>query len=357
MTSLQTYGWDALYAASFDDLALIDCIPGRVVADHGGYIRVAVPQGCTAEVAGKLAHDSEPHDRPKVGDWVALKLDDQRKGIIYAVLPRRSAINRKAAGSGAARQVLAVNVDIAFVVQALDFDFNISRLERYTYQLQQSNISPVFIFNKVDTAKHLQENLAEIESLGVPYLVTSATQGTGIDRLQAMIPDGKTAVFLGSSGVGKSTLTNALLGADRQKTAAIRESDSMGRHTTSHRELFVLPSGGLVIDTPGIRELQLWGEEEYLSKSFTDIEELARGCEFRNCSHGKERHCAVLAAIAKGQISDARLSSYIKLKTEILSVAHAAASLSAKQKKQRAKRIRKAISLDEKLSDDSEVYE
>lgn len=353
--NLETYGWNDSFAAAYRSFALDRCIPGRVVADHGSYLKVVIPAEITAELSGALMHGSEPYQLPKVGDWVALQLSDHNRAVIHAVLPRRSEINRKAAGTGNARQVLATNVDIAFVVQALDFDFNPSRLERYTYQLRQSHIEPIFIFNKADKASDLSDKLAIITVMNVPFIVTTATQGKGIDEIRAIVVKGKTAVFLGSSGVGKSTLTNALLGDERQKTAAVRESDSMGRHTTSHREIFVLPSGGLIIDTPGIRELQLWGEEEYLSQSFKDVEELAKGCEFRNCSHTKEENCAVLAAIHNGALVATRLESYLKFKNELQTQAFTVASLSAKQKKQRARRVRQAIQLDEKLASDAEL--
>lgn len=356
MIDIKTYGWNNHFAVDFKHLGLADCMPGRVVADYGSYLKVAAGQEYEAEVSGKLAHDSEPHQRPKVGDWVALQPNDSNRGIIYAVLSRHSEINRKSVGTGSVRQVLATNVDIAFVVQALDFDFNLSRLERYTYQLRQSNIEPIFIFNKVDKALDLSAKLATIKSLNIDFIITSATEGQGVERVRAAIPKGKTAVFLGSSGVGKSTLTNALLGDERQKTAAIRESDSMGRHTTSHRELFVLPSGGLIIDTPGIRELQLWGEEEYLASSFKDIEALASRCEFRNCSHTKELNCAVIKAIGLGILPPGRLASYLKLKNELQGESFNLAAQTAKQKKQRASRLRKTIQLDEKLHDDSELY-
>ena len=357
MLELENYGWDNQVAADFKDLKLGDCQPARVVADYGGYLKVAAPSEYTAEIAGKLAHDSEPYQRPKVGDWVALQAGDQNHGIITAVLPRHGEINRKAAGTGNARQVLATNVDIAFVVQALDFDFNLSRLERYTYQLRQSKIEPIFVFNKVDRAIDLEAKLVQIQALDIPFIVTSATEGRGVAEIQSMIASGQTAVFLGSSGVGKSTLTNALLGDDRQKTAAVRESDSMGRHTTSHRELFILPGGGLIIDTPGIRELQLWGEEEYLSSSFKDVEDLAAKCEFRNCSHTKELNCAVRRAIVENALPAARLESYSKLKAELRQADFTAAALTAKQKKQRARRLRQAVALDEKLADDGELYD
>lgn len=355
--NLETYGWNDVFATAYDELVLDECVPGRVVADYGGFLKLVIPDEVTAEIGGSLAHVSEPFQLPKVGDWVAVQINDSSRAIIRAVLPRSSEISRKAAGTGGGRQVLATNVDVAFVVQALDFDFNPARLERYTYQLRQSHIKPIFIFNKADKAQDMPGKLALIETLNTPFIITTAITGEGIPQIEAMIPSGKTAVFLGSSGVGKSTLVNAMLGDERQKTAAVRESDSMGRHTTSHREIFVLPGGGLIIDTPGIRELQLWGEEEYLSQSFADIEELVGECEFRNCSHTKEEKCAVLQAIESGALPASRLDSYLKFKNELQSQAFAAASLSAKQKKQRSRRLRKATQLDEKLESDAELFD
>ena len=356
MVYLSDLGYNDDFSTAFDALCLTDCVPARVIADYGGYLKVASPEVGEAEVAGALLHVSEPHELPKVGDWVALDPTNTSRAIIRAVLPRSSEINRKAAGTSCNRQVLATNVDIAFVVQALDFDFSPARLERYSYQLRQSNIEPIFIFNKADKELDLATKMALITQLGVPFIIATATIGAGIENISAMITQAQTAVFLGSSGVGKSTLTNALLGVQQQKTAPIRESDSTGRHTTSHRELFILPGGGLIIDTPGIRELQLWGEEDYLVKSFGDIELLASACEFRNCSHTKETKCAVVEAIESGELLASRLESYLKFKHELRTQTFAAASESAKQKKLRARRIKKATQLDEKLADDSDEW-
>ena len=356
MIDLQDYGYTDQFAASFNGLALLNCVPGRVVADYGGYLRVVTPEEVEAEIAGTLQHESESYLLPKVGDFVALEKGSGNKAMIRAVLKRKSEIDRKAAGTGNNRQVLAANVDVAFVVQALDQDFSPMRLERYMYQLRRSNIEPIFIFNKADKAYDSDEKIASIASLGIPSIVASATNGVGIEEIQGYIKNAATAVLLGSSGVGKSTLTNQLLGTEQQKTAAIRERDSTGRHTTSHRELFLLPGGGMIIDTPGIRELQLWGEEEFLSKSFGDIEELALGCEFNNCGHTKELNCAVIAAVEGGTLSATRLESYLKFKQELKVRAYSAVSQSAKQKKQRARRLKKAIQLDEKLKDDGELY-
>jgi ribosome biogenesis GTPase len=353
---LHTYGYDDFFATQFALSGLDTCIPGRVVADFGGYLRVATPDEYEAEIAGALLHTQDKYLLPKVGDFVAIEKGTDNKATIRAVLTRRSEIDRKSAGSQNSRQVLAANVDVAFVVQALDHDFSPTRLERYMYQLAQSNIETVFVFNKADKAYDSEEKIASVTRLGMPVILATATTGQGIDEIRARITGAKTAVFLGSSGVGKSTLTNQLLGSDQQKTAAIRERDSTGRHTTSHRELFLLPSGGMIIDTPGIRELQLWGEEEFLAKSFGDIEELALACEFNNCSHTKELHCAVLAAIDQGALSAIRLESYLKFKQELRDSARLASESSMKQKKQRARRLKKAIQLDEKLHDDEEQY-
>jgi ribosome biogenesis GTPase len=353
---LHDYGYNDELAKKFADLTMPGYIPGRVVADYGGFLKVVTPDEVEAEIAGALLHEVEPHQLPKVGDWVAIQVGSGSKATIRAVIPRVSEISRKAAGTTNKRQVLASNVDIAFVVQALDHDFSPMRLERYMYQLAQSNIEAIFVFNKVDKTYDVDDILTPVVAMDVPYIVTSALKGIGIDKIRARMSDGKTAVFLGSSGVGKSTLTNELLGSYQQKTAAIRESDSSGRHTTSHRELFLVPGGGMIIDTPGIRELQLWGEEEFLAHSFGDIEELALSCEFTNCSHTKELNCAVRAAVNGGTLSTTRLQSYLTFKNELQTQAFAAASESAKQKKLRARRMKKAIQLDEKLRDDEELY-
>lgn len=356
MTDLRTYGFSQLQQDAFSELALVDHVPARIVADFGGYLKVVTPNEYEAEVAGALLHEADTYLLPKVGDWVAVQIGEHNKATIRAVLPRHSEISRKAPGSVTAKQVLATNIDIAFVVQALDHDFSPNRLERYSYQLKQSDIEPVFVFNKQDKSKNLQEQISIVEDMNIPYILTTASEKKGIEAIEKYLKQGVTAVFIGSSGVGKSTLTNALVGDDKQKTAAVRTSDSTGRHTTSHRELFLLPTGGMIIDTPGIRELQLWGEEEFLAKSFEDIVTLARDCEFRNCSHTKEIHCAVLAAIESGDLSESRLENYLRFKQELSTTRLKVTSESIKLKKQRARRRRKAVELDEKSRDDGELY-
>ncbi|MEO8105632.1 MAG: ribosome small subunit-dependent GTPase A [Candidatus Saccharibacteria bacterium] len=321
MDDLQAYGWNDNFAAVWHELELDEYTPGRVIADRGSHLKVVTPLEYAAEIAGKLSHSSRSDELPKIGDWVALRLGEDNKATIHAVLPRQSEVSRRMAGDRFGKQILAANIDIAFVVQALDDDFSAARLERFIYQLRQSHIEPIFIFNKADLAQELAAKCSEVETLNIPYLITSAQTDQGLDQVAAAIPAGKTAVFLGSSGVGKSTLTNKLLGYERQKTAPVRVSDSTGMHTTSHRELFTLPNNGMIIDTPGIRELQLWGDETYLADTFPDIESLAADCKYRTtCSHSHEEGCKVIEAIQNKQLDPARLANYLKFQIELRAV-------------------------------------
>lgn len=321
MNDLQAYGWNDYFAAAWRKLELDEYAPGRVIADRGSHLKVVTPLEYAAEIAGKLSHSARSDELPKIGDWVALRLGADNKATIHAVLPRKSEVSRRMAGDRFGKQILAANIDIAFVVQALDDDFSAARLERFIYQLRQSNIEPIFIFNKADLAQELDTKRTEVEKLNIPYLITSAQTNQGLNQVAAAIPAGKTAVFLGSSGVGKSTLTNKLLGFERQKTAAVRASDSTGMHTTSHRELFALPNNGMVIDTPGIRELQLWGDETYLADTFPDIETLAADCKYRTtCGHTHEEGCKIIEAIQSNQLDPARLTNYRKFKIELQEV-------------------------------------
>lgn len=356
MSTLETFGWNDFFANQLGGALEPGQLVGRVAADYGGYLKVVTPEERTAEVAGKLKFNHASHELPKVGDWVVLQVHGDDRAVIDRVITRKSEVSRKASGGKVGKQILAANIDVAFIVQALDGDFNIARLERYVYQLRQAEIDPVFIFNKADLATDLPAQLQQVNQLAVPYLVTNAISGDGLQQVRDKIQPGYTAVFLGSSGVGKSTLTNLLLGEDRQLTGERREHDARGRHTTSYRELFVLPGGGLIIDTPGIRELQLWGEEDILLASFADIAALASECEFRNCSHTKEHHCAVRAAVKKGKMSMDRLESYRKLQHELRLASEQKSVSEAKLQKQRSRRIRQTIASREKLQDDSTLY-
>lgn len=275
---------------------------------------------CWAHASGKLRLESETGgDWPAVGDWVAVELQDGgRDAVIQRVLPRRSHFSRKSAGKEIAEQVIASNVDIALIVTALDGDFNLRRIERYMAQCWESGARPAIVLNKADACTERTERVTKAErvALGVPVFVASAKTGEGIEALEASFRKGQTIVFLGSSGAGKSTLVNRLLGEERQSTGAVRESDSRGRHTTTSRELFLLPGGAMVIDTPGLRELQLWDAAEGLTEAFADVDELAARCKFRDCRHQNEPGCAVQSAIASGILDAERLESLHKLERE-----------------------------------------
>lgn len=317
MNNLEQLGWNDNWQQRWDDLALARCVPGRVIADHGASHKVAIPGEIVADASGHLRYASKQAELPKVGDWVAVQENEPGRGVIQAVLPRISEISRRNPGKKLEKQVMAANVDIAFLVQALDADFSPARLQRYLLQLGQQAITPVIVLNKADRAADVDARVQQVTHFGVEIVVASATEGQNIAAIAAFIAPGKTAVFLGSSGVGKSTITNALLGEQRQATQEVREADAKGRHTTTHRELFMLPGGGLLIDTPGIRELQLWSTEADLEAMYPDIEPLVTACRFADCSHTQEPGCAVLAALADGRLDEHRWLSYGKLQGEI----------------------------------------
>lgn len=315
---LKEYGWDEDVQRQWEKIQTVDTIPGRVIADFGGSLTVVTPKKYTASVAGNLKKEKTDF-LPKVGDWVSLRPDDDEIGVIRAVFARKNSLDRKAPGGRIEKQVLAANIDVAFIVQSLNDNFNPMRLDRYAFQLAESNIRPIFVFNKQDIADEINEKKVQIQSWGRDVVFTDALSGSGVEKLMNFISEHETAVFIGSSGVGKSTLTNRILGEDRQKTAEVR-SDDRGRHTTSHRELFIAPNGGIIVDTPGIRELQLWGEEGSLEAVFPDIVELAQHCRFRNCHHTvKEKGCAVQQAIKKRELTAERFESYTKLRDELAS--------------------------------------
>lgn len=271
----------------------------------------------TAELAGSFSREQNREHTPKVGDWVAARLSDSGNAVIEAVLPRQSEIARKVAGKQTTKQVIAANVDIAFVLLALDNDFSIERLQRFLYQLSVSDIAPVIVLNKADKVADTAPYIASLRTLKLPIIVCTATEGPGVAEILAHIHSGQTAILLGSSGVGKSTLTNKLLTREAQATKAVRESDETGQHTTVHRELFVLPGGGLLIDTPGIRELQLWGTQEELDDNFDDVADLMSHCKYSTCQHGSEPGCAVRAALSSGRLPASRYADYIKMKAEL----------------------------------------
>lgn len=317
MDQLAQFGWTDELASKWQELALDGVVPARVIADFGTSLKVATPALVTAELSGKLAHYTAREHTPKTGDWVAVRLSDSGNAVIEVVLPRRSEIARKVAGKQVKKQIMAANIDVAFVLLALDNDFSVERLKRFLYQLSISNIAPVIVLNKADKVTDLTPYLDSLQSLGLPIIIATATEGSGVPEILAHIRPGQTALLLGSSGVGKSTLTNQLLGRDAQATKAVRASDDTGQHTTVHRELFVLPSGGLLIDTPGIRELQLWGTEEDLDDNFDDVALLISKCKYNSCRHKDEEGCAVRAALQSGELQASHYADYVKMKTEL----------------------------------------
>ena len=320
MSDLIALGWDDTRAEQFEPHSDAGLTPGRVAVQHRGAYDVLTELGeLRVDVAGRLYDGSTPADLPAVGDWVAVAArPDEQGGTIQAVLPRNTKFSRKTAWQAAEEQVLAANVDVVFIVSSLNEDLNLRRLERYLTLGWESGARPVIVLTKADLASQPEAGVAEVESIayGVPVHSISSKTGAGLDAVRAHLAEGVTAALLGSSGVGKSTLVNALLGEDRLETREIRD-DGRGRHTTTRRQLVILPSGGLVIDTPGMRELQLWVAEDGLEGAFEDVAELAAQCRFSDCAHETEPGCAVRAALEDGTLAPERWESYVKLQREL----------------------------------------
>jgi ribosome biogenesis GTPase len=320
---LEELGWGASLEPSMEPFRDRGLIPGRVVREDRNTCLVSCAEGeVTAEVAGRLRHQAEERsDLPIVGDWVALDArPGEGRGTIHAVLPRSSRFARNAAGRRTEVQVLAANIDTVFLVTGLDGNFNLRRIERYLTLGWSSGASPVVLLNKTDLCPNVEDRVAEVESIaiGVPVHAVSAAENEGLEALRRYIGRGRTVALLGSSGVGKSSIANRLLGYERQKVVAVREGDSRGRHTTVSRELIVLPGGGVLIDTPGMRELQLWSETEGgENETFSDIEALQGRCRFGDCGHKTEPGCAIRDAVEEGSLDAGRLRSYLKLQREL----------------------------------------
>ena len=332
--SCKNLGWNDYFEACWREYAECGYVAGRVVSQQRGLWRVGGDFAeCWAAASGKMRTEADAGGLwPAVGDWVAVetfprsgaaccattKRNTDERAVVHGVLPRRSQFVRKVAGRRVEEQVIAANVDIAFVVAGLDHDFNSRRLERYLAQVWESGAKPVVVLNKVDACSDVPARVQETErvAMGVAVVAVSALNGRGIEGLSRFLTAEETIVLLGSSGAGKSTLLNRLLGREAQMVRSVRESDGRGRHTTTSRELFALANGALVIDTPGLRELQLWDAAEGVAQAFADIDQLAESCHFRDCTHTGEPGCAVLDAIEAGELDAERLENRRKLERE-----------------------------------------
>ncbi len=315
-TLLHKLGWDDGWEAAFADHRAAGLVPARVAIQHrGAYDLIAEAGEARASATTRLFKSDE---LPAVGDWVGYAA---ATNLVEAVLERRTSISRKEVMHAAREQVLAANIDVAFLVQALPLDFNVRRLERYLAMAWESGAQPIVLLTKTDLVDAASPYLDEVEAVTLgscPALAVSAKTGAGLDLLRPWLEPNRTAVLLGSSGVGKSTIVNALVGEELLATNEVREDDHAGRHTTSHRELIILEAGGVILDTPGIRELQLWDAD--LEQTFGDVEEIARTCRFSDCNHDQEPGCAIRAALADGSLADDRWRSYVKLQRELEAV-------------------------------------
>lgn len=359
---LQMAGWNEFWIQQFNEFGGKGLRPGRVMAQHRHSYSLWTESGeALAEVTGALLYRAGPGELPVAGDWVAFRqYSPSDVAIITDVLPRKTKFSRKVIGRATEEQVIAANIDLLFIVCGLDHDYNLRRMERYLIAAVQSGAATVLVLNKADLSRDAETRVKEVQVIApeVPVLAISALDDAQV--LLSFIAPSHTAALVGSSGAGKSTIVNQLLGSTVQPTQPARASDSRGRHTTTSRELFFLPNGGLILDNPGLRELQIWSDDfrqsssssqslaNVVDQAFPEIEALAAQCAFRDCSHTAEPGCAVQNALASGEIESGRWRNYLKLRRELR---HAAAQSDAnlrRTEKQRFKKACKAVKRNQK---------
>lgn len=344
---LENLGWNSFFAQNFNRYLSQGYTVGRVVQQQKNtYILYSELGEISAEISGKMRYRASFRaDFPAVGDWVVIgDLNSQQKATIYDILPRKSKVSRKIAGTQTDEQIIASNIDTIFLVSGLDRDFNPRRIERFLILIWESGANPVIILNKADLCDDAEQCKEELESIafGVPIILISAIENQGIDALVPYLGAGKTVALIGSSGVGKSTITNQLAQKEIQAVNSLRK-DERGRHTTTHRELIILPSGGLLIDTPGMREIQFWNGSEGFKETFTEIDELAELCRFRDCQHDTEPGCAVQQALLDGTLDEERFDSYRKLQQELAYMTRKQDQKASLAEKEKWKKIHKAM--------------
>jgi ribosome biogenesis GTPase / thiamine phosphate phosphatase len=349
--NLKQLGWSEFHARSFasycQQQSPQQVTIGRVAVEYRHTYLLYTEQGeQRAEVSGKFRYQAAgSQDFPAVGDWVVIQQTAEERATIAAVLPRSSQFSRKAVGGTTEEQIIATNVDTVFLVSGLDGDFNPRRIERYLLLVWDSGATPVIVLNKADLCTDIEQRLVALKSiaLDVPILVLSAVQNQSIKAIAPYLKLGQTIALLGSSGVGKSTIVNQLKGETVQAVQAVRKGDDRGKHTTTHRQLIPLPSGALIIDTPGMRELQPWSSPESLSETFTDIADLEQHCRFRNCQHHQEPGCAIQKALMNGKLDPKRLLNYQKLQREMERLERRQDQRANLVEKERWKRIHKEM--------------
>lgn len=346
--NLKNIGFDCFFQKHLEECHFEELSIGRICAEYKESYKLFSEFGeLKASISGKLRKNSEIIEGfPAVGDWVLFDyIANENKAIIQKILPRKSKFSRKVAGQQTQEQIIASNIDFAFIVCALNYDFNLRRIERYLSLVWQSGAIPVIILTKSDLCLNLQEKISEVENVafGVDVHAISNISKDGIGILQKYLVHNKTIVLLGSSGVGKSSLINNLMENDIMKVNELRNGIDKGRHTTTHKQMLILPEGGLIIDTPGIRELQLWDAKDGISQAFSDIEEFAQNCKFSDCTHFNEPDCAVQKAIKDGLLDKNRLENYLKVQKEQAYLTNRQTQSAAKLERDKWKNIHKQI--------------